>query len=160
MKRFFEKISIDQFSKDISCDINLYNNYNLPARTTKYSAGYDFEALSDFVLKPGESLKIPTGIKVSMYNDEVLLLLVRSSMGFKYNIRMCNQVGVIDSDYYNSNENVGHIWIKIKNEGNLDFIVKKGDKIAQGLFTKYLMVEDEEMPDQPRVSGFGSTNKE
>ena len=160
MKRFFEKISYEQFSKDLVADIYVYDSYNLPVRATKFSAAYDFEAIFDFIIKPHESLKIPTGVKVSMYDDEVLLITVRSSMGFKYNVRMCNQIGVIDSDYYNSIDNEGHIWIKLMNEGDLDYIVKKGEKIAQGLFTKYMTVENDIVPDKIRLSGIGSTNKE
>lgn len=113
--RKFEKISFNQFKKDISDNIDLYNEYNLPKRETKYAAAYDFEALFDYTLMPGEIKKIPTGVKVCMEDDEVFLLIVRSGMGFKYNVRMCNQVGVIDSDYYNNKDNEGHIWICIKN---------------------------------------------
>lgn len=160
MKRCFEKISYTQFKNDIYDDINLYNIYEMPKRSTKYSAGYDFFSLNDFVLKPGESKKIPTGIKACMMDDEVLLLYIRSSMGFKYNIRMCNQVGVIDKDYYNNINNEGHIWIKIQNEGVNDYVVKKGDAICQGIYTKYLIVDNEIEIENERISGIGSTNKE
>ena len=158
--RKFEKISFEQFKKDIEDNINLYNSYNLPRRSTKGSAGYDFEALESFTLKPNEIIKIPTGVKVSMNSDEVLLCVVRSSMGFKYNVRMCNQVGVIDSDYYNNSENEGHMWIKLHNHGDKDYVVNKGDKICQGIFVKYLTVDDEEEIETERESGIGSTNKE
>lgn len=157
--RSFEKISFEQFKKDIIDDINLYNEYKLPERSTKNSAGYDFFALYDYTLKPGEIKKIPTGVKTKMNSDEVLFLIDRSSMGFKYNVRMCNQVGVIDSDYYNNNDNEGHIWIKIQNEGQKDYVVKKGDAMIQGIFIKYLTVDDEEEIQNERVSGIGSTNK-
>ena len=99
MSRYFEKMSFDQCRSDVSDDKAMYENYSLPKRSTINSAGYDFEALYDFVIKPGQIKKIPLGIKASMNSNEVLLLLVRSSQGFKYNVRMCNQVGVIDSDY-------------------------------------------------------------
>ncbi len=142
--RKFEKISFEQFKKDIVEDEELYKRYNIPKRETAYAAGYDFFSLQDFVINPGETKKIPTGIKANMNDDEVLLLIERSSQGFKYNLRMCNQVGVIDKDYYNNKDNEGHIWIKLKNEGEKEYIVKKGDKIIQGLFIKYLTIEDEE----------------
>ncbi len=158
--RKFEKISFEQFKKDIIDDVNLYDSYNIPKRSTKNSAGYDFEALSDFILKPNEIIKIPTGIKVAMNSDEVLFIIVRSSMGFKYNVRLVNQVGVIDSDYYNNSDNEGHIFIKLHNQGNKNYIVKKGEKICQGIFTKYLTVENEDKIEKERISGFGSTNKE
>ena len=157
--RKFEKISFEQFKKDIEDNIELYENYNLPVRKTKYSAGYDIFSLYDFVLKPGEIKTIPTGIKAEMMDDEVLFIMVRSSMGFKYNIRLCNQVGVIDKDYYNNPNNEGHIFIKIKNEGDKNFEVKAGDGIGQGLFMKYL-VTDDDISTSIRQGGIGSTNKE
>lgn len=141
--RKFEKISFEQFKKDVKDDIELYHEYLLPKRETIGAAGYDFFALYDYTLKPGEIKMIPTGIKVTMEQDDVLLLLDRSSMGFKYNVRMCNQVGVVDSDYYNNKDNEGHMWIKIQNEGDKDYIVKKGDGMCQGVFVKYLLVDDE-----------------
>ena len=149
--RKFEKISFEQFKKDVKDDKKLYEEYNLPRRSTKSSAGYDFESLSDFTIKPGEIKMIPTGIKAAMNEGEVLFLIVRSSQGFKYNIRMCNQVGVIDKDYYNSPENEGHIWIKLKNEGEKDYVVKKKDKIIQGLFINFLTVDNEEEIEKERT---------
>lgn len=158
--RRFEKISFEQYQKDVNADYSFYISYSLPARSTSFSAGYDFVSLEDFVLQPLESRKIPTGIKACMEQDEVLLLLVRSSMGFKNNIRMCNQVGVIDQDYYNNINNEGHIWIKLQNEGDVPYEVKQGDRIAQGIFTKFLIVDNEEKIESNRTGGIGSTNKE
>ena len=157
--RGFEKISFEQFKKDVIDDINLYNEYLLPKRGTKSAGGYDFYALYDYTLEPGEIMKIPTGIKAYMGEDEVLLLLDRSSMGFKYNVRFCNQVGVIDADYYNNSNNEGHMWIKIQNEGDKDYVVKKGDGMIQGMFIKYLKVDNEEKIENERIGGIGSTNK-
>lgn len=156
--RSFEKISFEQFKNDVCDDKLSYNKFKLPNRSTKNSAGYDFFSLFDFSLKPGEIMKIPTGIKVNMENNDVLFLVVRSSMGFKYNVRMCNQVGVIDSDYYNNSDNEGHIWIKLKNEGDKDFIVKNGDAICQGIFLNYLTVTNERDVKKIRNGGLGSTN--
>lgn len=160
MARFFEKISFEQFKIDVEDNEELYESYNLPKRSTKNSAGYDFFSLYDFVLKPGEIIKIPTGIKFSMNNDEMLMLVVRSSMGFKYNVRMCNQIGIFESDYYNNSTNEGHAWLKLQNEGNIDYVVKKGDAICQGIFTKFLTVDNEEEIKLTRKGGLGSTNKE
>ena len=160
MARGFEKISFEQFKKDVSDDKKLYEEYGLPKRSTKNSAGYDFFSLFDFVLKPGEIKKIPTGVKVKMNTDEMMMLFVRSSMGFKYNVRMCNQVGIFESDYYNNETNEGHAWLKIQNEGDKDYFVKKGDAICQGIFTKFLTVDDEEEIKKIRKGGLGSTNKE
>lgn len=156
--RFFEKISFEQFKKDISEDKELYNSFSLPKRSTKKSAGYDFKALDNYILKPKERKKIPLGVKVKLESDEVLMIVVRSSMGFKYNIRLCNQVGIIDSDYYNNSSNEGHIWIALQNEGDEDFVINKEDNICQGIFVKYLTVNDEEDINNVRNGGFGSTN--
>ena len=152
--RTFEKISFEQFKKDVKDDKKLYESYSIPKRETKYAAGYDFEALEDFVLKPGEIKKIPTGIKANMEEDEVLLLFVRSSQGFKYNVRMCNQVGVIDKDYYNNTSNEGHMWVRLQNEGDKDYVVKKGDGILQGMFTKFLTIDNEKDNYQERESDY------
>jgi len=160
MARYFEKISFEQFKKDIIEDEKLYDEYCLPKRSTKYSAGYDFFSLYDFTLKPGEIKKIPTGVKVNMNTDEMMLLVVRSSMGFKYNVRLCNQIGIFESDYYNNSTNEGHAWVKLQNEGQEDFIVKKGDAFCQGIFTKFLTVTNEEEIENERIGGLGSTNKE
>ena len=157
--RKFEKISFEQFKKDIKDDKELYESYSLPRRSTKNSAGYDFYALFDYTLKPKEIMKIPTGIKVSMEKDDVLFLIDRSSMGFKYNVRMCNQVGVVDQDYYNNPNNEGHMWIRIQNEGDKDYVVKKGEAMIQGIFMKYLKTDDDIESNQERNGGFGSTNK-
>ena len=157
--RKFEKISFEQFIKDVKDDKELYESYSLPKRSTKNSAGYDFFALYDYTLKPGETMKVPTGIKASMESDEVLFLVDRSSMGFKYNVRMCNQVGVIDQDYYNNPNNEGHMWIRIQNEGNMDYIVKKGEGMIQGIFMKYLKTDDDIESESVRNGGFGSTTK-
>ena len=112
--RDFEKISFKQFCKDVKEDIELYNKYKLPIRDSIASAGYDILLLEDIELKPNEIIKIPTGIKAYFENDEVLLLVVRSSMGFKFNVRLVNQVGIVDADYYNNKDNEGHIFIKIQ----------------------------------------------
>ena len=158
--RKFEKISFEQFKKDICDDKTLYESYSLPKRGTRTAAGYDFYALYDYTLKPGEIMKIPTGIKVSMEEDDVLFLIDRSTMGFKYNVRLTNQVGVVDEDYYNNSNNEGHMWIRIQNEGDKDYVVKKGDGMIQGIFIKYLKTDDDIESEHERNGGFGSTNKE
>jgi dUTP pyrophosphatase len=158
MERYFTKISYNQFKKDVSDDKSLYDKYLLPKRKTQNSAGYDFIAIRDMVIKPGEIVKIPTGYKAKFNSDEVLMLYVRSSMGFKYNVRMCNQVGIIEADYYNNLANEGHIWIALQNEGTIDYVIKAGDGYAQGIFMKFLTCGDS--PTEIRKGGIGSTNKE
>ena len=155
--RYFEKISFLQFVKDIGNDKELYDSYELPRRASRNSCGYDFISMKDIVLHPGEIIKIPTGYKAKFMDDEAMLLVVRSSMGFKYNVRMCNQVGVIDSDYYNNSSNEGHMFVALQNEGNKDYEIKKGTAYCQGIFVKYLTCGDE--VDIERVAGIGSTNK-
>lgn len=157
--RYFEKISFHQFEKDISNSKKLYKQYKLPKRGTKTSAGYDFFAVEDFIIKPGEIKTIPTGIKVKMQETEMLLLIVRSSVGFKYNVRLCNQVGLIESDYYNNNNNEGHMFVKLQNHGETDFIVKQNERYIQGVFANFLTVSNEEKINTKRVGGFGSTNQ-
>ena len=136
--RDFEKISFEQFAKDVKDDKELYESYELPTRSSKSTAGYDFHLIEDLTIKPGEIIKVPTGIKSYFEEDETLLIIVRSKTGFKYNIRMVNQVGVIDADYYNNPDNEGHMFFKIQNEGTEEVTFKKGNAVVQGVFMKYL----------------------
>jgi dUTPase len=156
--RKFEKISFNRFKKDIKDDEELYNSYEVPVRKTKLSAGYDFELIEDLTLKAGEWKKIPLGIKVAMEDDEFLQIIIRSSMGFKYNVRMTNQVGIVDADYYNNESNEGHLYLSLQNHGENDFELKKSEGICQGIFMKYLKVENDSV-EEIRVGGYGSTTK-
>lgn len=141
--RKFEKISFEQFCKDVSNDKNLYDSYKLPARSSKKTAGYDIYLLEDLVIKPNEIVKLPTGVKSYFEDDEMLFIIVRSSTGFKYNIRLVNQVGVIDADYYNNKDNEGHMFIKIQNHSEKELKFKAGDTIVQAIFLKYLTTDDD-----------------
>ena len=94
-----------------------------------------------------------------MNEDEMLMLVVRGSMGFKYNVRMTNQIGIFESDYYNNITNEGHAFISLQNHGDQDFAVNVGDRIGQGIFVKFLTVDDEAEIINERTGGFGSTNK-
>ena len=156
--RGFEKISFAEFRKVFGDDKELYQEYNLPRRSSKHSAGYDFLAVKDYVIRPKEILKIPTGVKARMQGDEVLLIVVRSSMRFKYNVRLTNQVGVIDSDFYNNIDNEGHIFISLQNEGDKDYVIEKGEAYGQGIFMKYLL-SDDDTAEGIRIGGLGSSNK-
>ncbi len=158
MGRYFEKISFAQFKKDVSDDKELYESYTLPARSTRLSAGYDFKTIEGFALKPKEIKKVPTGIKVKLPEDEFLMLIVRSSMGFKYNVRLCNQIGIIDADFYNNPENEGHIWISIQNEGDKVFEVAPQTGICQGIFQRYYCVDNE--PEVEKERDGWTANKE
>ena len=152
--RDFEKISFEQFKKDVVDDIDLYDEYRLPQRDSNSTAGYDIYLLEDLAIEPNEIKKIPTGIKIFFEKDEVLFLIVRSSMGFKYNIRLCNQVGVIDADYYNNPSNEGHIWVKIQNEGKEKIVIPQGESIVQGIFLKYLTTQSDRNINIERTSDY------
>lgn len=155
----FEKISINQFNKDLDISKTDYESIKLPKRATQHSAGYDIYAPYDICLKSKESIKIPTGIRARMLEDYVLLVFPRSSLGFKFRLQLDNTVGVIDSDYYYS-DNEGHIFIKITNDNNenKEVNIRKGEAFAQGIFLNYGIVEDDDAT-EIRNGGFGSTNK-
>ncbi len=157
-QRGFKKISKKQFKKDFEdMDVDL-KDILLPKRATKGSAGYDFFAPFDIKLKPKQSITIPTGIKVYLLDNEFLDVRIRSSLGFKYNIRIVNQCPIIDSDYYDNKKNEGHIKIKIENEGNRILNLKQGEGFVQGIFSKYFLANDDETK-TVRKGGIGSTTK-
>ena len=157
MKRIaqFYKVSESEYLK--SGDKSSYDDILLPKRATAGSAGYDFFAPESFTLTAGETAKIATGIRVKIDNGWVLKLYPRSSLGFKYRLRLDNTVGIIDSDYFNA-DNEGHIFIKITNCGDKPLTVDKGAAFAQGVFVEYGITVDDEC-DGVRTGGFGSTNK-
>lgn len=134
-----------------------YEDIKLPERSTVGSAGYDFYAPYDFDIPAGESLMIWTGVKCYMEAGDVLLLMPRSSMG-RYGIRFSNTIGVIDESYVDNPTNEGEMGLPFINNGNATWEVKKGDKIAQGIFTKYLVTDDDNVTAE-RTGGFGSTGK-
>lgn len=156
--RGFEKISVEQFNKDVGNMLSKYEQIKLPQRATAKSAGYDVFSLIDFALQPNEDIKLPTGIKAYMQDDEVLKAYPRSSHGFKYYIKLANTVGIIDADYYDNEGNEGHIWVKLRNEGNKLLEIKKGDAICQFIFEKYLLADGDNFNGEKRKGGFGSTN--
>ena len=169
----FEKVTYGQFEKDWldTFDIpeldtstrreieSIYGAITLPKRATKGSAGYDFVSPLTFTLKPGETIKIPTGIRCGMNTDWVLMLYPRSGLGFKYRLQLDNLVGIIDSDYFYS-DNEGHIFIKMTNDSNEGKVVdvQAGQGIAQGIFMTYGITEDDDAT-ETRNGGFGSTTK-
>ena len=161
MKRIarFEKVSIQQFRE--GCEAagadDIYESIKLPKRATSGSAGYDFYAPFDIVLKPGETAKIPTGIRAWIEEGWVLKLYPRSGLGFKFRLQLNNTVGIIDSDYYNS-DNEGHIFIKITNDTNEGKTIEipTGTGFAQGIFVEYGITIDDDA-DGVRNGGFGST---
>lgn len=168
--RYLEKVSLTEFIKGVKKQTNdkysdkeieeMYNKLPYPCRSTLHAGGYDFYAPYDFVLKPGETIVVPTGFKVHMNDDEIFNLFVRSGTGFKYNVRLSNQVGIIDADYYNNESNEGHMFISFTNHGKKDW-ENKGleSKIAQGIFMPYFTTKDDNNLNSVRKGGFGSTSK-
>lgn len=135
------------------------SDISLPKRGTKYSAGYDIESCEDVVINPKEVVVVKTGVKAYMKDDEVLQIYPRSSLGFKKHLMLANTVGIIDSDYFENEKNDGHIMIGLYNYGNEVQTISKHERIAQGIFLKYLVCEDEEEINTIRKGGIGSTNK-
>ena len=162
----FELVTHDRFVADLTDAFpsvsakeadSIYNELKLPRRATAGSAGYDFFSPVAVTLKPGETVKIPTGIRASMKQDWVLCLYPRSGLGFKYRLQLNNTVGIIDSDYFGS-DNEGHIFIKITNDSNEGKTVEipQFTGFAQGIFMPYGITEDDDVTDI-RNGGFGST---
>lgn len=163
----FSKVSFEQFKKDWENTFgfvytteeikDIYDNIKLPKRATVGSAGYDFFLPIELLLEPNQTKKIPTGIRSEMEEGWVLKLYPRSGLGFKFRLQLNNTVGIIDSDYFFSN-NEGHIMAKMTNctnEGKTVF-VKQGLGFMQGIFLEYGITEDDDT-DGVRNGGFGST---
>ena len=160
----FEKVSRERFLRDAAdfpnVDLNeVYDAITLPRRATAGSAGYDLRTPFALSLAPGQSAKIPTGLRVRIAEGWMLALYPRSGLGFKYRLQLDNTVGIIDSDYYFA-ENEGHIFVKITNDGRSGKTVElaAGDAFAQGIFTEYGVTEDDDAT-AARTGGFGSTGK-
>ena len=163
----FEKVSFRQFREgwesvrgktDEDTLTRAYEALSLPVRATSGSAGYDFYLPFDLVLHPGESVRIPTGIRARMEEGWVLMLFPRSGLGFKYRLQMDNTVGVIDSDYYYS-DNEGHIFAAITNDSRQEKVLalKAGDAFMQGVFMPFGITESDCVTGR-RNGGFGSTS--
>lgn len=168
MKRIakFHKVSEARFLEDWKDNFpeasdeeikEIYKNIALPQRATAGSAGYDFYAPADFSIAPGESIKIPTGIRVEMDQEWVMKCYPRSGLGFKYRLQLNNTVGIIDSDYFYS-DNEGHMFAKLTNDGREGKTVElaKGTGFMQGIFVEYGITVDDDATGV-RNGGFGST---
>jgi len=163
----FSKVSQKQFAKDYmdafgcSQDVadKVYQSIKLPQRATTGSAGYDFFSTVQVEIKAGESAKIPTGIRAEIADGWLLAIFPRSGLGFKYRLQLDNTVGIIDSDYFYS-DNEGHIFIKITNDSKNDKVVSlsEGVAFAQGIFLSFGVTVDDEVT-ATRNGGFGSTDK-
>lgn len=160
----FEKVSYEQFTKSINLSFTedeidkIYNNIKLPQRATKGSAGYDFFTPYSIILKTEETVKIPTGIKVKIDDGWFLSCYPRSSLGFKYRLQLDNTIGIIDSDYYYS-DNEGHIFAKITNDSKEEKTITLNpvDRFMQGIFLPYGITYDDNTTGI-RNGGLGSTH--
>lgn len=164
----FEKVSFEQFSKDwkrfdehVSLEEvrKIYDDLKLPHRATRGSAGYDFFAPADITMKAGEQRLVPTGIRAKIEDGFVLVLVPRSSLGFKYRMQLDNTVGIIDADYYEA-DNEGHMMCKLINDSREEktLHIEKGQGMVQGIFLPFGITVDDDA-DTQRTGGFGSTTK-
>lgn len=158
----FNKVSIEQFAAEMPDMARdeldaIYDNIKLPTRATTGSAGYDFYSPIDLILKPNGSVTFPTGIRAEIDDGWVLQIYPRSGLGFKHGINLANTIGIIDSDYFWS-DNEGHIMIKLVNRGTETVDIKAGDRVAQGIFVPYGITTDDEC-DGVRNGGFGSSGE-
>ena len=185
----FSKVSFTQFAKDMAATFPyfedketlvelkaMYDGIILPTRSTDYSAGYDFYAPFAFTLKPGNTIKIPTGIRANINQTWFLLACPKSGLGCKYHVKFANTIGIVDSDYALA-DNEGHIFLELSIESSgicvpnscfgrditttiRDMEIEAGNKFAQGIFLPYGVVEnDDEIVKTKRTGGFGSTGK-
>ena len=159
----FEKISLEQWHKDYGDDSSgwadqLLIDIPMPERSSVGSAGYDIHTPFEFTLKPGEEVKVATGLKCKMKDGWFLMAVPRSGLGFKYYTRLANTIGIIDASYYNNEGNEGHMFVKIRNEGDKDVVVEKFDRICQMIFVPFGITEDDDVSAE-RTGGFGSSGK-
>lgn len=149
MNRYFEVVN--NTHRKTNADITL------PTRATKSSIAYDFYSPIDIIIESMKSAMIWTDVKAKFNTDEALLINVRSSMG-KHPIMIANTQGWIESDYYSNPDNDGNIGVRLFNLGTEPYVIKAGDRIAQGMFIKYLEA-DNGNTDAERNGGFGSSGK-
>lgn len=163
LKKLFSKNKTRGFEMVVRAKIEILKHtrwrYVKPQRGTDGSCGYDFTLPRDVYIKPNEVIKVKSGYKVYMKKDEVLKLYPRSSTSTKLRVTLANDVAIIDSDFYNNPDNEGEITLALLNEGDKPIRLKCGERVAQGVFLKYLVVDNDKPKDKHRVGGFGSTNK-
>lgn len=189
----FEKVSYEQFKKDMADEYpyfadpeheeelkGYYDNIKLPTRSTDDASGYDFYSPFPFFMKPGTTVKIPTGIRVDIHSDWWLKMLPRSGAGFKYQVHLANTIGNIDADYYRG-DNEGHIMVKlvfpyvppmdwlnstelfgkvINTQLPKFYKVEQGERFVQGVFSQYgITADDWKTEKKKRTGGMGSSGK-
>lgn len=154
----FERISREQYEIDRLDDYCELGEIKLPTRATINAAGYDFYSPLDFYLDVGETIKIFTGVKMSLDENLFLAVVPRSGHGFKYRIQLDNTLGIIDQDFYNNITDEGHIKVKITNDGKEGKVlhVKQGEAFCQGIILQYFKT-DNDVLGKERIGGLGST---
>ena len=130
---------------------------HLPQRKTRTSAGYDIESAIDIELLPHQVTIVPTGLKAYMKDREYLGVHVRSGFSIKKQVSLINSQGIIDADYYNNEDNEGHIMIAFYNHSDHSIAIRKGERIAQGIFASYLIVDADVPTADIRKGGMVST---
>ncbi|MBQ4581573.1 MAG: deoxyuridine 5'-triphosphate nucleotidohydrolase [Clostridia bacterium] len=153
----FLHVSEDQYASSALPEALPVEEIPLPRRATAGSAGYDFICPAEVSLQPGEAVTIPTGVRCEMQPGWVLMLFPRSGLGFKYQVRLANTVGVIDADYFHA-ANEGHIMARIVNGGDHAVNIAKGERFCQGVFLPHGLAEEDEVLSD-RTGGFGSTGR-
>ena len=160
----FEKVTGDEYAytmlaNEDEIDWVNYDKIVLPNRATNHSAGYDFYLTRDIELQPGESVVIETLVRCFIEPGWFLAIFPKSGLGFKYNVTLANTVGIVDADYYNS-DNGGHIKVKLINKGDRILSLEKCDKFCQGVFMPYgITYDDDNYVKEERNGGFGSTGR-
>lgn len=160
----FSKVSKDQFMTDVGkfsyiTSEDCYEEIKLPNRATKGSAGYDIFMPFSVTIRSEGTCTVPTGIKIQLPADTFLMIVPRSSLGFKFQLGLANTVGIIDSDYFNNSDNEGHIMVRLVNNGKHPVHIEKGDAFCQGIILPFGKTIDDH-PGGKRIGGIGSTNKE
>lgn len=131
----------------------------LPRRHSPLSAGYDLACAQDITLAPGALALVGTGLRVQLPEGEFLAVYARSSLAVKHRVMLANAVGVIDADYYDNVDNLGHILIALLNLGSSAVSIERGERVAQAVFTTFHVADDDRVIDARRSGGFGSTDQ-
>ena len=131
----------------------------LPKRADVHSAGYDFYCPKEITLQPMQKTFFFSDVKAYMQPDEVLEIYIRSSLGIKKGLMIPNNVGIIDSSYYNNPDNDGNIGIALVNTSNKTVTIKAGERIMQGIFKKYLVADNDNVLTSKRTGGIGSSGE-
>ena len=138
--------------------ILLHPKVTLPRRADDRSAGYDFYAPVPFTVLPGQTYELWTNVKVYMQDDEYLAMYIRSSVGIKRRVTISHGTGIIDASYYENDDNDGNMCISLQNNSGQAVTFNANDRIAQGVFQKYLVADEDDVLKDGRTGGIGSSN--